>query len=567
MRASQLYFPTLREMPAEAELISHQLLLRGAFIRKVSAGVYEFLPLGWRVLRKVEEIVRQEMDRAGGQELLLPSLQPAELWQESGRDALDILMRVKDRREREHFLGPTHEEIITDLVRRDVRSYRELPLRLYQIQTKFRDEPRPRGGLIRCIEFVMKDLYSFDADEAGLDASYRAMYDAYCRIFRRCGLDFMIVEAESGAIGGSENLEFQILSESGEDTLFHCTACGYAANVERASIGRRQPAPGSETPGERAEVETPGMRTVEQVTAFLKVPASRLIKTLLYRADSEPVAALVRGDRDLNESKLRRLLGAESVEMADAETVMAISRAPVGFAGPVSLGIRIVADEEVRGMVNAVTGANKGDAHLLNVNPGRDFEIFAWGDLRNVATGDPCPRCESGIYREASGIEVGHIFKLGTKYSDSMNASVQDEAGNLVPILMGCYGIGVTRTLASVVEFSHDKDGIIWPLSVAPYHTIIVLVNPSDPVQSELAESLYARLSDQHVEVLLDDRNERSGVKFKDADLIGIPLQVVVGRTAAEGKVEFRTRKDKSQKILLTAEEALEHIAEALKGD
>jgi len=567
LRASQLYFPTLREMPADAELVSHQLLLRGGFIRKISAGVYAFLPLGWRVVRKIEEIVRQEMDRAGSQEVFLPTLQPAELWEESGRDDLDILVRVKDRRDRAHYLGPTHEEIITDLVRRDVRSYRELPLLLYQIQTKFRDEPRPRGGLIRCVEFIMKDLYSFDVDEAGMDVSYRKMYDAYCHIFRRCGLDYMIVEAASGAIGGTETLEFQIPSEAGEDTLFHCDTCGYAANMEKAEIGHRdlQGSGGPEAPGTLTEVATPDMKTVEQVTAFLKVPASRLIKTLLYKADGNPVAALVRGDRELNESKLLRALGAKKVEMADPETVIRLSKAPVGFAGPVGLKLPVVADFEIAGMANAVTGANKADAHLMNVNPGRDFEVSAFADLRNVVAGDPCPRCPAGIYVESRGIEVGHIFKLGTKYSEAMTALIQDETGKLVPIQMGCYGIGITRTMAAVVEVSHDRDGIIWPLTIAPYHVIIVLVNPSDPAQSGIAEKLYERLLESKIEVLLDDRDERSGVKFKDADLIGIPIQVVVGRSAAEGRVELRYRQDKARQHLLTVEEALQHIAEALK--
>jgi len=554
-------------MPADAELVSHQLLLRGGFIRKISAGVYAFLPLGWRVVRKIEEIVRQEMDRAGSQEVFLPTLQPAELWEESGRDDLDILVRVKDRRDRAHYLGPTHEEIITDLVRRDVRSYRELPLLLYQIQTKFRDEPRPRGGLIRCVEFIMKDLYSFDVDEAGMDVSYRKMYDAYCHIFRRCGLDYMIVEAASGAIGGTETLEFQIPSEAGEDTLFHCDTCGYAANMEKAEIGHRdlQGSGGPEAPGTLTEVATPDMKTVEQVTAFLKVPASRLIKTLLYKADGNPVAALVRGDRELNESKLLRALGAKKVEMADPETVIRLSKAPVGFAGPVGLKLPVVADFEIAGMANAVTGANKADAHLMNVNPGRDFEVSAFADLRNVVAGDPCPRCPAGIYVESRGIEVGHIFKLGTKYSEAMTALIQDETGKLVPIQMGCYGIGITRTMAAVVEVSHDRDGIIWPLTIAPYHVIIVLVNPSDPAQSGIAEKLYERLLESKIEVLLDDRDERSGVKFKDADLIGIPIQVVVGRSAAEGRVELRYRQDKARQHLLTVEEALQHIAEALK--
>ena len=550
MRVSRLFFPTLREIPADAELISHKLLLRGGFMRKVAAGVYSFLPLGWRVIKKIEGIVREEMDAAGGQELLLPAIHPKVLWEQTGRWDLfgPVMFRIIDNRQTsDYVLGPTHEAVITDLVRNEVKSYRDLPLLLYQIQTKFRDEIRARGGLIRCREFIMKDLYSFDRDEFGLDLSYGKIKDAYCRIFDRIGIPYKMVEAPGGAIGGSDTIEFMVPSPSGEDRILVCDSCGYAANLEVASIGER----GSESLGEEStlrKVSTPAMKTVEEVSRFLGVKPSDIVKTLIYIADGEPVAVLIRGDRELNEWKLSKILGASNISMADGPTVERITGCPVGFAGPVGLkGIRIVSDKEVSLMRGFVTGANEADAHLLGVCPGRDFKIDLVGEIRNAADGDPCPRCNEGRYRLENAIEIAHIFKLGTIYSEKMRATFMDEDGSEKYILMGCYGLGVSRLMAAVVEVSHDENGIIWPLSISPYQIIITSVNPSEELQKDMAEEIYEILLSEGAEVLYDDRDLRPGVKFKDADLIGIPIQVVVGIKAREGKVEVRLRKDKGR--------------------
>jgi len=560
VRMSRLFAPTLREVPAEAEVISHQYLLRAGYIRKTAAGIYSYLPLGWRVLRKIEQVVREEMDRAGGQEVLLPALQPAEIWQESGR--WDVygkeLFRLKDRHERDFCLGPTHEEIITDLVRREISSYRDLPKRLYQIQTKARDEIRPRLGLIRCREFIMKDLYSFDRDQAGLEESYQAMYRAYERIFRRLGLRFKVVEADTGAIGGKDSHEFMVLADTGEGVIVYCEACDYAANVERAAAG--EVASDFQEPAEEMQaVPTPGRHSVEEVTAYLGVTAKRLVKTLIYRAvyrdREEPVAVLVRGDRDVNETKLKNALDALFVELADAGLVERVTGAPVGFAGPVGLrGVRILADLEVPRVVNAVVGGNKADLHLVNVNYGRDYQAEAVLDLRNAAAGDPCPRCGAPL-KLTRGIEVGHIFKLGTKYSEALGATYLGEDGQEHYIVMGSYGIGIPRTMAAAVEQNHDADGIIWPFPIAPYHVIIVPVNYDVPEQQDLAESLYRELTAAGVETIIDDRDERAGVKFKDADLMGFPLRITVGpRALKEGKVELRRRADGSVLLLERAE-------------
>jgi prolyl-tRNA synthetase len=572
LRASHLFFPTLREVPAEAELPSHRLLLRAGFIRKLAAGIYTYLPLGWRVLRKVEMIVRQEMDATGAQELLLPALHPEELWAQSGRASREDLLRLRDRGERDFILGATHEEAITDLVRQDVGSYRDLPVILYQIQTKFRDEPRPRGGLIRAREFVMKDAYSFDRDHQGMNLAYDLMEAAYERIFRRCGVEFIKVEAEAVTMGGTEAKEFMMLCDRGEDLVFTCPSCGYSASGDMAEYappedtaeGGGAPLPhveprhsclgphGQECPCSRPveKVATPGMKTVQEVTRFLGVESSRLIKTLIYRADGKPVAALVRGDRELNEGKLALALGATKLEMADAALVQEVTHAAVGFAGPLGLkDIPLIADHELCVGANYVTGANEDDAHLVNVNPGRDFAVAKWASLRRVTGGDPCPHCRTPLV-EHRAIELGHIFKLGTFYSDALGAFYRGEDGAQRPIVMGCYGIGVSRIIAAAVEQGHDDAGIIWPLAIAPYHCAIIIVNAKEQAQQSFGEEIYQRLSGTGVEALLDDRQESPGVKFKDMDLVGIPLQVVVGKRAGEGLVEARWRGRKGSEFM-----------------
>ena len=541
LRASQLFFPTLREVPAEAELISHQLLLRGAFIRKVAAGVYEYLPLGYKVIKKIQQIVREETDAAGGQEVLMPTLIPAEMLRETNRWDIDVLFKLEDRSSRDMALGFTHEETVTDIARRDVRSYRELPLNLYQIQTKFRDEPRPRGGIIRTVEFIMLDSYTFDRDDRSLDRSYAKMFVTFTRAFARCGTPWVVVDAEAGAIGGRDNQEFMVAVASGEDVLFHCSTCGYAANAERAEIG---PAP-AEAPAEMLPltlVQTPDMRTIDQVTAFLGAEAKDLVKTLIYLADGKPAAALVRGDRELNEAKFTRAIGAAKLEMADWETILKLTGAEVGFSGPVGLkNVRILADNEIAGMSSFVTGANRTDAHYTGVNLSRDFTVEAFADLRVASAGDPCPHCDGGLV-EGRGIEVGHVFKLGTKYSEAMGAKFLDEDGTEKPFVMGCYGLGISRLPAAIVEVSHDKNGIIWPITIAPFEAVVLLLNPDDERQTFAAVRVYEELQAAGIDVLLDERDERSGVKFKDADLLGIPAQIVAGRLAAEGKVEIRLR-------------------------
>jgi len=561
MRASQLFFPTLREVPAEAELASHRLLLRGGFIRKLAAGVYSYLPLGYKVVKKIEQIIREETDAVGGQEILMAALEPAELWQETDRWNVDVLFKLEDRAGRWHGLGITHEEVVTDIVRRDVRSYRELPLNLYQIQTKFRDEPRPRGGTIRAREFIMLDSYTFDRDDAGLDLSYRKMYLAFARSFARCGVDFIVVEAEAGPIGGKENQEFTVLAPAGEDRVLLCDRCDYAANAERCEIGDRGYEPSAEPQKPLEIVETPGMKTVEQVTRFLEVPAQKLVKTLIYIADGKPIAALIRGDRDLNEPKFSRSQGVARLEMAGPDTIRDLTGAEVGFSGPVGLrGVPLVADYEIRSMANFVTGANRADAHMINVNLGRDFTVDEWADIRAASDGDPCPKCEGTLHMER-GIEAGHIFKLGAKYSDAMHATFLDEDGKEKSHIMGCYGLGVSRLLAAVAEVSSDKDGMIWPISVAPFEVTVLLLNPEDEAQARAAVRVYEELQERGADVLLDERDERSGVKFKDADLLGIPIQVVAGRLSAEGKVEMRLRRDKRARQLSLDEAADEIMA------
>jgi prolyl-tRNA synthetase len=543
MRTSQLLLPTLREDPGEAETVSHRLMLRAGLIRKVAAGIYTYLPLGLRIIRKVEQIVREEMNRAGAQELLMPIASPAELWRETGRWDYygKELLRFKDRHERDFCLGPTHEEVITDLFRREVRSYRQLPLNFYQIQTKFRDEIRPRFGLMRGREFIMKDAYSFDKDEAGARLSYQKMYDAYHRIFSRCGLNFRAVEADTGLIGGTSSHEFMVLADTGEETIVYSEPGTYAANVERAEVLPPHDLSTEELRPLRS-VNTPGCRTVEEVTKFLKVGASKLVKTLLYSTGSETVAVLIRGDHDANEIKLKRLLGVTELELAGPAIVEKMTGAPVGFAGPVGLNVRILADHAIRAARNVVVGGNRVDTHLVDVNCPRDFQVEQFADLRNAQAGDPSPR-KDGILKTTKGIEVGHVFMLGTKYSQAMNASFLDPNGKECPAVMGCYGVGIGRTAAAAVEQNHDDKGIVWPYPIAPFHVHLISLGQSDAV-NEAATGLYGTLQAAGLEVLWDDRDERAGVKFNDADLIGVPYQVIVGdKGLAEGLLEVKTRK------------------------
>ena len=542
MRTSQLLLPTLREDPGEAETVSHRLMLRAGLIRKVAAGIYTYLPLGLRIIRKVEQIVREEMNRAGAQELLMPIASPAELWRETGRWGYygKELIRFKDRHERDFCLGPTHEEVITDLFRREVRSYRQLPLNFYQIQTKFRDEIRPRFGLMRGREFIMKDAYSFDKDEAAARLSYQKMYDAYHHIFARCGLNFRAVEADTGLIGGTSSHEFMVLADTGEETVVYSEPGTYAANVERAEV-----LPPNDESKEALlplrSVNTPGCRTVEEVTKFLKVDASKLVKTLLYSTGSETVAVLIRGDHDANEIKLKRLLGVTDVELAGPAIVEKMSGAPVGFAGPVGLNVRIVADHAVKSSANSVVGGNRLDTHLVDVNCPRDFQVEQFADLRNARAGDPSPR-KDGILKTTKGIEVGHVFMLGTKYSQAMNASFLDPNGKECLAVMGCYGIGIGRTAAAAVEQNHDDKGIVWPFPIAPFHVHLISLGQSAAV-IDTATTVYAALEAVGLEVLWDDRDERAGVKFNDADLIGAPYQVIVGdKGLAEGLLEVKSR-------------------------
>ena len=555
MRYSRFFLPTLKEVPAEAEIASHKFMLRAGMIRKLASGLYTYLPFGLRAIRKVEEIVRQEMNRAGGIELLMPMVQPAELWKESGRwDKYGKeLLRFKDRHGRDFCLGPTHEEVITDLIRKHVRSYRDLPLNLYQIQTKFRDEIRPRFGIMRAREFIMKDAYSFSSTEESLDEIYGAMYKAYCNIFERCGLDFRPVEADTGTIGGHASHEFMVLADTGEDDIACCTSCSYAANTELAQVkpkGDTEPfVPGKE---ELRKVETPGKKSVEDVTRFLNKKATELVKTLIFLADERPVAALVRGDHDINEIKLAKVLGAERLEMAPSETVEKITGAPVGFAGPKGLpsDVRLVADVSVAHMKDFVAGANEKDAHFVGLNWKRDLDLPEIHDIRVITSEDPCPRC-GGVIEIKRGIEVGHIFKLGTKYSEAMGATFLDDKGREQPVIMGCYGIGIGRTVAAAIEQNHDDRGIIFPAPISPFQVIISVINVKNEKMLSVGEDLYGRLLRDGLDVLLDDRNERPGVKFKDSELIGIPVRVTVGKKAVdEGLVEVTDRRTMETKLV-----------------
>ena len=569
MRYSKYFIPTHKEAPSDAEVISHQLMIRVGMIRKLTSGVYTYLPLCLRSIRKVEDIIREEMNRAGAIEILMPAVQPGELWQESGRweHYGRELLRFKDRHDREACVGPTHEEVITDLVRKEIHSYKQMPINLYQIQTKFRDEIRPRFGIMRGREFIMKDAYSFDVDEEGANLSYEAMHEAYTRIFKRCGLEFRAVEADTGTIGGSYSHEFMVLAETGEDQIINCTECDYAANLERAEIKppRTSTEPEVKELNPIAEVDTPGVKTVEDVTAFLSILPSQLIKSLIFVVDGQETAVLVRGDHELNEAKLKGLLGAETVELAPERVVEEITGAPMGFAGPVGLNIKIVADNALKGMRDFVAGGNRKDLHLRNVNMKRDFEVDLFGDLRVITPRDSCPRCGRKI-EFGRGIEVGHIFKLGTKYSEALKAVFLNRQGKETPIIMGCYGIGVGRTLAAAIEQNHDKDGIIFPAPIAPYEVIILPLQMHNTEVVKTAEKIYTELSDIKVDTLLDDRDERAGVKFNDADLLGIPIRITVGvKGIKDGQVEIKLRSE-TESFLTPINNAASSIKEKVEA-
>ncbi len=568
MRYSEMFMPTVREVPSDAEIVSHQLMLRAGLIRKLTSGIYSYLPLGLRVIRKVEQIVREEMNRAGAQEVFLPAVQPAELWQESGRWSMygKELLRFKDRHNREYCIGPTHEEVITDLVRNEIKTYRQLPRNLYQIQTKFRDEIRPRFGVMRCREFSMKDAYSFDADWEGVDLSYKKMFDAYGRIFSRCGLKFRAVEADTGNIGGSFSHEFMVIADSGEDALVFCSSCDYAANIEKAEIAKPGQELGKDAVMKPLEtVHTPGVRTIEEVSAFLKVRPQDIVKTLVFEADGLPVAVLIRGDEEINEAKLRSYLGCDALELATDDIVKAVTGSPKGFAGPMGITSRMIADYSLMAMANFVTGANKEDYHARNVNNGRDFIIKEFADLRIIRETDPCPRCKRDLCF-ARGIEVGHTFKLGTKYSKQMRATFLDKDGAEREMIMGCYGIGIGRTVAACIEQNNDEKGIIWPMAIAPFHVLVTPVNVKEAPIMEAAEKLYRELSEARIEAVLDDRDERAGVKFNDADLIGIPLRITIGpKRLAEGCVEVRDRRTGVNNVKAIGE-TTDYVVKAVRG-
>ena len=542
VRASSYFAPTLREVPAEAEIPSHKLLLRAGYLRKLGAGVYTYLPLAWKVIRKMEQVLREEQELINCAEMRMPTLVPKELMEETGRWGLDVVYKLQDRRKADFALGFTHEEVITDLARQELRSWRDLPVMLYQVQTKFRDEPRPRGGVIRTREFLMFDAYSFDRDVDAMDTSYKAQRTAYERFFQRIGLRYLIVDADGGAIGDLDNQEFMSLADAGEDTVLSCDSCSYAANAEKCPVN---PPAASETEPSVSpeEVHTPNARTIDEVAAFLGTASSMFVKTLIYSADGKPVVVLVRGDHTVNDVKLARLVGAAELELAPEAMVVAVTGAPVGFAGPVGLtGVPIYADHAVTVLQSAVTGANKADFHITGVAAGRDFTWTVAADIRVAEDGDSCPMCTSGTMRTTRGIEIGHIFKLGDKYSKAMQLDVTGDDGKLQAIQMGCYGIGMSRSLAAIVEASHDKDGIIWPISVAPFEVSIVVAARQDDAQYAAADSIYKGMKAAGLDVYFDDRDERAGVKFKDADLMGCPIRVVVGKGLATGVVEVKQR-------------------------
>ena len=549
----------MKEDPKDAEVLSHRLMLRAGFIRKLASGVYTWLPLGLKSLKKVENIVREEMNRKGAQEIIMPFVQPKELWEESGRWEKygKELLRIRDRNDRELCLGPTHEEVVTDLVRREVKSYKELPLTLYQIQTKFRDEIRPRFGVMRSREFSMKDAYSFDLDEAGAEKSYRDMHDAYMRIFERCGFNFRAVEADTGQIGGSFSHEFMVLADTGEDIIISCGSCGYAANLERAEVGFID-RDVTRTKGQFKNVETPGQRKIDEVSRFLGVAPDKLVKTIVYNTDKGTIGVLVKGDREINEVKLRNMLNLDSMELADEETIERVTGGPLGFSGPIGLDIPLYADRDVLFMEDFVVGGNARDVHTVGVNI-EDFKVEGFYDLKVAEPGDLCARC-GGTHSSTKGIEVGHIFKLGFKYSKAMNCTFLDKEGKERFAVMGCYGIGVGRTVAAAIEQGHDENGMVLPFAIAPFEVDVLPVNSSHSESMELAEAIYKELLEKGVDAIIDDRPERPGVKFKDCDLIGIPIRVTIGeRNLKDGYVEIKLRKEKeSQRVL--KEEVIERV-------
>jgi len=570
MKWSQAFIPTLREEPAEAEIVSHRLLVKAGYIRKLAAGIYNYLPLMQRVLTKISDIVREEMDKAGAQEILMPVLHPGELWQASGRwnSMGKEQMRMKDRHERDLVLGGTHEEVVTHLVKGELRSYRQLPLNLYQIQTKFRDEIRPRFGLMRCREFIMKDAYTFDTDEESFKVSYQKMVDAYSSSFRRCGLATKIVESDTGAMGGKAAHEFLVIvdSEGGESPIFYCQKCDYAATVDKAVSISKIREKHDENAKKLEKVSTPDVRTVEEVTSYLGVPAEKLVKTLLYKADGKIVGALISGNRQINEIKLKNVLGCSQLEMADADSIQKATGAPAGFSGPIGLKeVKLIADEEIPQMVGFVVGANQDDHHFINANLNRDFTVDMIADIKNVQEGEICPLCKEGKLLSAKGIEVGNTFMLGTKYSQALKAFFIDENGKEKPFIMGSYGIGITRTAQAAVEKFNDSDGIVWPVQIAPFEFEILPVNVQDERQRETAQEIYHRVRKNGMGALLDDRDERAGVKFKDADLIGIPLRINVGeKSIKHGKVELQIRRTK-EKILIEPDKVIAKGEQILK--
>lgn len=545
MKQSMTLIPTLREVPADAEIKSHQMLLRAGYMRQNASGVYSFLPLGNKVLQKVEKIVREEMDQAGAVELLMPALQQAEFWQESGRWYTygPELMRLKDRHNREFALGATHEEVVTSLIRDEVKSYKRLPLTVYQIQTKFRDEKRPRFGLLRGREFIMKDAYSFHSTQESLDEVYVRLYNAYSNVFRRCGLNFRAVIADSGAMGGKDTHEFMVLSEIGEDTIAYSDTSDYAANIEMAPVITKYEK-SSEAAAALEKVHTPGQKSIEEVSSFLKTEAVKCIKTLLFKVDDKYVLVLVRGDHEVNDIKLKNYYNASVVELAEPSVTKEILGCEIGSLGPIEVNsdVEVIADTAVETIVNGVTGANEEDYHYINVNPGRDFNVAAYIDLRFIQEGDQSPD-GNGTIQFAKGIEVGHVFKLGTRYSEAMNAVFLDENGRNQPMIMGCYGIGVSRTVAAIAEQYNDEKGLVWPANIAPYQVHLIPVNMKDDTQATVAEELYVELKVAGFDVLMDDRQERAGVKFADSDLMGLPIRVTVGKKAAEGIFEVKIRK------------------------
>jgi prolyl-tRNA synthetase len=565
MRQSKTLIPTLREIPADAEIKSHQLLLKAGFIRQNASGIYSYMPLGKRVLQKIEEIVREEMDQAGAVELFMPALQQAELWQESGRWYTygSELMRMKDRNDREFALGATHEEVITSLVRDEVKSYKRLPLTFYQIQTKFRDEKRPRFGLLRGREFIMKDAYSFHSNYESLDEVYQKLYDAYSNIFSRCRLDFRAVIADSGAMGGKDTHEFMVLSDVGEDTIAYSDQSTYAANIEMAPVHFEYKK--TEEPlKELIKVLTENKKTIEEVTSFLNVDAANCIKSLLFKVDDKFILVLVRGDHEVNDIKLKNIFEASVVELASQEEANEILSCAVGSIGPIGVKkVEIIADYGISSVVNGVCGANEENYHFINVNPERDFSVGKYADLRFIQEGDPSPDGQ-GTICFAKGIEVGHVFKLGTRYSEAMNATYLDENGKSKPMIMGCYGIGVSRTLAAVAEQFNDEFGLVWPSNIAPYQLHLIAVNMKDDSQVKIAEELYTKLKDSKYEILFDDRKERPGVKFADSDLIGLPIRITVGKKATEGIVEVKIRKT-GEMIEIHKDQLQEKIQELMK--